>query len=326
MSMKGFKKNFIWTLFLSFLIISFIFLVGFSKIYLSHGDEINDILGIVNDVKNEKIEVTKPLNILILGLDIGDVDKKEDNSIKRTDTIMVMHYDPEKALADIVSIPRDTMFYYNGHKEKINAAYPIGGDNLIKETIQTMLNIKIDNIVKIDYKAFREIIDAIGGVKMYIERDMNYDDVTQDLSIHFKKGDTVLLDGKKAEEFFRWRKNNDGSGFIDGDVGRIENQHKLMKKIFQKLISPAIITKINPIIDVVKRNVETDMDFEKMVSYSTAIVKFNKDSIKMHTLKGEAEYIDKLWYFIYDKEGNKNLSNILNDKEIILQESGLIDN
>lgn len=315
---KGTVKKIVIRTFIGiFMVIFFLGLGLFSYVYANYGKEVKQILDITSDIRNERIEVVKPLNILILGLDVGDINNSNDNTIKRTDTIMLMHYDPEKAKADIVSIPRDTMFYYKGKKNKINAAYPIGGDALIKSTVEIMLDTHIDNIVKIDYRAFREIVDAIGGVKMYIERDMNYDDPSQNLSIHFKKGDTVLLDGKGAEEFFRWRKNNDGTGFIDGDMGRIENQHKLMKKIFQKCISPAIITKIDDILDVVKRNVETDMSFERMVSYGTTLIRLNNDSIIMHTLKGEPKYVDRLWFFIYEKEKNVDIINTLNDKALI---------
>ena len=67
---------------------------------------------------------------------------------------------------------------------------------------------------------------------MYIERDMDYDDDAQDLHINFKAGETVHLDGKKAEEFFRWRKNNDGTGFADGDLGRIRNQQAFIERSY----------------------------------------------------------------------------------------------
>lgn len=315
---KGRLKKIVIGSFIGIFSLIFILITGiFSYFYMNYGKEVKEIIDITNNIKNEKIEISKPLNILVLGLDIGDINNKEDNSIKRTDTIMLVHYDPTIPKTDVLSIPRDTMFYYKGKRNKINAAYPIGGDELIKSTVENMLNTKIDNIVKVDYNAFREIIDAIGGVKMYIDRDMNYDDPTQNLSIHFKKGDTVLLDGKAAEEFFRWRKNNDGTGFIDGDMGRIRNQQKLIKKVFQKCISPSIIWKIDDIIDVVKRNVDTDIPFEKMVAYGTTIVKLKNDSIKMHTLKGEPKYVDRLWYFIYNKEENTDIINTLNDKILV---------
>jgi anionic cell wall polymer biosynthesis LytR-Cps2A-Psr (LCP) family protein len=70
---------------------------------------------------------------------------------------------------------------------------------------------------------------------MEISSNMNYDDDSQNLHIHFEKGETVHLDGEKAEEFFRWRKNNNGTGLAEGDLGRIENQHMFIEKVIDKL-------------------------------------------------------------------------------------------
>ena len=84
---------------------------------------------------------------------------------------------------------------------KINAAYVLGGEEEVIEQVQNLLDVKINYLVEIDYAAFRNLIDAIGGVEMYIDRDMYYDDDAQDLHIHFNAGETVLLDGQKAEEY-----------------------------------------------------------------------------------------------------------------------------
>lgn len=155
----------------------------------------------------------KPVNILLLGMDIGDPNQEDNKDIKRTDTIMVVNYNPETDKITTVSVPRDTLIQNNGNSVKINSAFAIGGYSRIKTEVEGLLNVNINYIVKVDYDAFVDIIDAIGGVKMKIERNMIYDDEGQNLHINFKAGETVKLDGQKAQEFFRWRKNNDGSGF-----------------------------------------------------------------------------------------------------------------
>ena len=165
----------------------------------------------------------KPVNILLLGMDIGDPNQEDNKDIKRTDTIMVVNYNPETDKITTVSVPRDTLIQNNGNSVKINSAFAIGGYSRIKTEVEGLLNVNINYIVKVDYDAFVDIIDAIGGVKMKIERNMIYDDEGQNLHINFKAGETVKLDGQKAQEFFRWRKNNDGSGFANGDLDRIQN-------------------------------------------------------------------------------------------------------
>lgn len=190
-------------------------------------------LGKIN--KNDMITPTtvsmnKPVNILLLGTDIGDPSQPNNNKIKRTDTIMILNYNPKSKKLQVVSIPRDTLIEVNKKNYKINAAYAIGGEKRVKAEVENLLNISINYIARIDYNAFREFINSIGGIKMQIERNMIYDDEGQNLHINFKKGEVVNLDGKKAEEFFRWRKNNDGSGLANGDLDRIQNQQNSYQK------------------------------------------------------------------------------------------------
>ena len=128
----------------------------------------------------------KPVNILLLGMDIGDPNQEDNKDIKRTDTIMVVNYNPETDKITTVSVPRDTLIQNNGNSVKINSAFAIGGYSRIKTEVEGLLNVNINYIVKVDYDAFVDIIDAIGGVKMKIERNMIYDDEGQNLHINFK--------------------------------------------------------------------------------------------------------------------------------------------
>ena len=205
---------------------------------------------------------------------------------------------------------------------KMNAAYAIGGDEEVTNQIENILEIQINYIVKIDYNAFRKIIDAIGGVEMYIEQDMFYDDDGQNLHINFKAGETVNLDGKKAEEFFRWRKNNDGTGFANGDLDRIENQQKFITKVIEKCFSPSVVVKIPKILNAVSDSLDTNLDANQMLKYAMQIVKLNKEDIAMTTLQGESKDIyDKVEaidvsYFIYDREMNLELLKSLHSGEV----------
>ncbi|NFQ40103.1 LytR family transcriptional regulator, partial [Clostridium botulinum] len=235
-------------LILALLITFTIVVIGSSVLFLGKINK-NDM------IEPTKVSTNKPVNILLLGTDIGDPSQPNNNAIKRTDTIMVLNYNPKEKKLQVVSIPRDTLIDVNGKNLKINSAYAIGGEKRVKSEVEKLLNISINYIAKIDYNAFREFIDAIGGIKMQIERNMIYDDEGQNLHINFKKGEVVKLDGKKAEEFFRWRKNNDGSGFANGDLDRIENQQKFISKVVDKCTSPMIIFKIPSIIKALGDNI-----------------------------------------------------------------------
>ena len=279
-------------------------------------------IGFFSKIKNNcSIEAITPnkndvVNILVLGLDIGDVDNQGNESIKRTDTMLLISYNPSNKNTTIVSIPRDTLINENGSRYKINAAYPMGGDLKVVSVVEELLPVDINYLVKIDYEAFRGIIDAIGGVEMDIEQDMFYDDDGQNLHINFKKGTTVLLDGKKAEEFFRWRKNNDGTGLATGDLGRIENQHKLINKVIDKLKSPTTIFKANKILNCVAENIDTNMPGSTMIKYGLKIM---SSETKITTLQGEPQMIGGLSYLVVDENKNMELYEALKGGEPIEQ-------
>ncbi|KPU44159.1 putative transcriptional regulator YvhJ [Oxobacter pfennigii] len=256
-------------------------------------------------IKPKEVKAGQPLNILLLGVDIGVAGSK--NSPKRSDTMMVIHYDPKTSDVTVVSIPRDTKVTINGNTEKINAAHAIGGPEKSVEAVQKLLGININYYVEVNYEGFRQFIDAIGGIDTVIPYNMDYDDDAQNLHIHFKKGQKVHLDGKKAEQFVRWRKNNDGSGYADGDLGRIRTQQEFMLKVIEKLKSPAIILKIPTLVKLLPEYISTNMDAATILNFSMDVPKINGESIQKYTLNGSSKIIDGLWYFVYEPDKNKDM-------------------
>lgn len=257
------------------------------------------------------VSSSSPVNILLLGMDIGDPRQVDNQSIKRTDTIMLLNYNPQNKNLHVISIPRDTLINVNGRNVKINAAYAIGGYPKIKSEIEKLLGVNINYLVKIDYNAFEEIVDAIGGVEMKIDRNMIYDDEGQNLHINFKAGETVTLDGKKAEEFFRWRKNNDGSGFANGDLDRIENQQKFVSKVVEKCTSPFILFRAPKIMSALGNNVETNMTTSEVLSYGLKFININKENMIMKTAAGTPKTINGESYLIFDRSENKDILSSL---------------
>ncbi|KGN02481.1 transcriptional regulator [Clostridium novyi A str. 4570] len=245
------------------------------------------------------------INILVMGVDIGTPGSNDKNDPKRTDTMILIHYDKNKKEADAISIPRDTLIKLRGRNAKINAAHAVGGVRGAIDAVENLLDVGIDYYGKINYEGFREIIDSIGGVDVDIQNNMDYDDEGQNLHIHFKKGEKVHLDGKKAEEFFRWRKNNDGSGLASGDLGRIDNQHIFISKVVEKMKSPFIIFRIPSILTKLPKYVETNMSSNEILKYGYALA--TADNIKTQTLNGSTKYIGKASFFVYNKNKNKDI-------------------
>lgn len=264
-----------------------------------------------SNIKPVTVASGEPVNVLLMGVDIGTAGSNSKNDPKRTDTIMLININPKLQRTSIISIPRDTLIQMNNNFKKINEAHAIGGPAYSIDAVEKLLEVKINYFAKVDYTGFDKIIDAVGPIEMKINNNMNYDDETQDLHIHFNKGEVVQLDGKKAEEFFRWRENNDGTGLANGDLGRIDNQHLFISKLIDKFKSPSIIKKLPGIFNTIPSYVETNMKAEDMIKYGYLLSKLDKANIKLYTMKGDPEYINGISYVVYDEGKNKDILNLL---------------
>jgi anionic cell wall polymer biosynthesis LytR-Cps2A-Psr (LCP) family protein len=140
---------------------------------------------------------------------------------------------------------------------------------------------------------------------------MDYD--AYEISIHFKKGETVHMDGKKAEEFVRWRKNNDGGGYAMGDLGRVATQQEFLLKIADKLRTPAGMIRIPGLIEIASKNIDTNMSAKTMFKYFLAIRNIDTSKIEKKVLEGEPKYINNVSWFIWDK--SKNAEYVSNFKD-----------
>lgn len=264
----------------------------------------------VNPIKMEAA------NILILGTDTGTPGSSDPNDPKRTDTMMVVHYDPKLERIFVVSIPRDTKIKYKNSEMKINASNAIGGVKLVTSSVEQLLGIKINYYVELNYTAFHKTIDAINGIKLTIPQTMKYDDPSQNLHINFKKGEIVNLDGQKAEEFFRWRKNNEGLAQPGGgsDLSRIQNQKVLLKAVIDKISSLKIVTEIPGITKIISENVSTNLSGNDIIDYVVTFAKLGNSKIDFETIKGDTpDYLPgEPSYFVYEPKKNIDVVAALN--------------
>lgn len=223
-----------------------------------------------------------------------------------TDFIMFAQYDPNTREVNLISIPRDTKV--TGTVDgKINSAYGGRYPNRTVEQVEKITGIEIDYYLIFDTKILKKVVDEIGGVTVDVKINMNYDDPYQDLYIHLKKG-TQTLTGKQAEQFVRFRKNNDGTGYFNGDVGRIEAQQQFIKAAIEQFLKPQNIKKITKLIDIVLDGTKTNITLEDAKKYVDDIAIFRSDRIYMATLPGAGGYGDNgLSYFFHDEKETKKL-------------------
>ncbi len=226
-----------------------------------------------------------------------------------TDTIMIAEYDPQAQQASLLSIPRDTFIGDNKNRaravDKINSVYSTGVDNLLKK-VNNLTGLNIKYYLAVDTVAFKEVIDAIGRVKFNVPMDMDYDDNRQNLHIHLKAGEQ-LLDGDKAEQVVRFRHNNDGTtypySYGDQDFGRMKTQRAFLTALAKQTLKVENITKISTFMDIAKKYIKTNLDFNILKDYIPYIVEFNVDSLQTQHLPGESERTPNgVWIFSADEE------------------------
>lgn len=188
-----------------------------------------------------------------------------------TDTIMVMSYDIPNQKLNVLNIPRDTMVNVPWDVKKINSVYNWAsrydkdGIDYLKEEISYLIGFQPDFTVVVEWEAVGELVDAIGPVWFDVPYDMNYEDPTQDLYIHLEAG-PQNIDGDKAMQLLRWRKNNDKvvngqvvsyGGYVNGDLGRIQTQQEFLKAVIKKCLSSLTVDKIPALAKIFMDNVDT---------------------------------------------------------------------
>lgn len=309
--MKEFIKLVIKFSFILFVLVGLVFgsVIAYSKI---SGKDFNDLSdGIFGEEeKEEKI-------VLIAGL-------HPDGPL--TDFIMLAKYNPNIGTINALSIPRDTKVI-GTIDGKINSAYARKKDiNALKEKVKELTGIEAENYVLFDTGAVRKMVDAIGGIPMDVPIDMKYDDNEQNLHIDLKKGYQVL-DGKKAEQFIRFRKNNDGSGYPLGDVQRIEAQQAFIKAAIAEVLKPSTLLKLGDLIKLGLETVKTDITFGEIFGYIDDVKNFDMNNLRIETLPGEGLYIGVTSYYVHESDNTKKLIEemFIND-DMVVNNNDALDN
>lgn len=290
-------------LLLIIIVIGIIFFIHVQK----NGGGLKGIVTTVIGSSAEKEKELQDIYLLVMG--------KSENM---TDTIMVVKYSAKNQSASMLSIPRDT---FTGDDEKrarasdkINSKYINGGAQDTLKEVNELTGLNIRYYLIIDTKALRDLVDAIGGVEFDVPIDMDYDDVTQALHIHVKKG-LQLLNGEQAEGVVRFRHNNNYTSYPvsygDNDLGRMRTQREFLKILLKQLMKPANITKINNLLKIAQEEVETNIDWNTAKGYVPSLFGFNTNNLVTNALPGEAKYANGVAVFIANPIKTKELINTM---------------
>lgn len=244
-------------------------------------------------------------NILLLGVDSNGSNTDPWNGT-RSDTIVLLNIDPKTRSINAVSIPRDSkVFLANDYGvQKINAAHALGGIQLTKRTVEETLGVKVDKYIVVSNEAVKRLVDALGGVPIYVEKRMNYDDYSGNLHVHLSKG-LNILDGKQAVGYLRFR--HDGLG----DIGRTQRQQWFLKGLLEKIQTPQSIPKIPEMLNIATTYVKTDLSLYEMSQYAALAKSFDTSKIEVATLPGGPNKKGSISYWILDPDKTQEVVNRL---------------
>ncbi len=240
-------------------------------------------------------ELSRPVNILVLGIKVLTSDLKDQpipedlgyhalvNSFEGlSDSMLVIRLDPQKEKLSVLSVPRDTKVNLEGYGDrKINHANEYGGPALAASTVSELLGgVPIDRYVRVNVQGVEKLIDALGGVNMFVPKDMKYNDFSQHLYINLKKGQQHL-DGEKAVQFLRYR--YDGLG----DISRVQRQQLLMRAVTEQALRPATVIKVPKILDIIKSHIDTNLTVKELMALSNFAANTDRSDVQMVMLPGD---------------------------------------
>ena len=277
---------------LIFLGIGFIQQIFFAKETISPLQEITT-LPVIKEVRNitgankylVKGQTTDRINVLLLGQ--GGV---EHEGPYLTDTIIIASYKPSTGQVAMISIPRDLQVESKElGKVKINAinaygevqGYPGGGSALVAKTIEDVFKIPIHYWIRVDFEAFKKIIDILGGIEVNIERsftDYQYPaGENKYKTVSFEKG-LQTLNGERALEYVRSRH----SAEEEGDFSRARRQQKLLLALKDKILSSSTylrVDKIAAIYNELQKNVQTNAQIWEIPNFIRLYQKYGISDI-----------------------------------------------
>ena len=233
----------------------------------------------------------QPVNILLIGSDKRFTDKKDSG---RSDTLMIMRLDFDKKRAYLLSIPRDTRVKIPGvGTDKINAAYAYGGPKLSVKTVEKFTGMDLNHYIEIDFRGFKKMVDTLGGIEVDVKETIR--NRQKGFTMYIPKGKQVM-DGDLALNYVRYRHG-------DNDFKRAERQQNFLRSLADNAFRVSSLWKIPKLIQIMSKNVETDLSIRQMTKLAGFARKLKERDIETITVPGKSGMKDGVSYVFPDEDG-----------------------
>jgi len=225
----------------------------------------------------------------------------------RSDSMLLAAVDTNNNTVRLVSLPRDAWAYIPGQGwDKWNSAYAYGHEALAKKTVERMLGIRVDYTAVLGFQGFAHIVDALDGVDVVVDHDLNYDDPWDKppLHIHIKAG-PQHLGGEQAVQFARFRADS------QNDWGRIKRQQQLARAMLKQALRPQTLTRLPALITALASAYRTDIPMTERLKFALLLNRLKSEAIPSDTIPGTDRMVPMVlsdgtradvWYTFLDLE------------------------
>lgn len=282
-------------------------------------EKIGDAFPVESQRPQKQASNEDAVNILLLGNDArGGSGETEDlegvPNAGRSDTMMLVHVPGDRKNVYVTSIMRDTWVPIPGEgTHKINAAFSFGGVPLAVQTIEGLLDTRIDHVASVDFEGFKGLTDALGGVDV----DVPVGFTSRHGNHTFKAGPTHM-NGDQALGFVRER-----YAFKDGDYQRVRDQQLFIKALIGKILAKDTLTNPGRISDAVDElspylSVDETLSASTVGKLGLSLKSIRTDKIHFFTLpsNGTSRSSDGQSIVLPDDEAIDDLATALTDDDV----------
>ncbi len=283
-------------------------------------------------------EVSKPVNILLLGIktNLSDVKSSDGKDRKKTgydaevdsldglsDTIMLLRFDPQTKRTIVLGIPRDTKIERGEHGvEKINAVdHESGPAAAAKEVSKVLGGVAIDRYIRVNNMGVAKLVDELGGVTVTVPKDIKYQDDSQHFYINLKAG-KQHLDGLKLLGLLRYRHD------ANGDIGRMQRQQMVFKALLEQSLNPMTMARLPQLFGVLQSHIDTNLTVEEFLALGGFSMQNGKSKMQMLMMPGDYNGDGKhgTSYWLPDESGIQNMMARYFDRGTVTLEESKAEN
>lgn len=240
-------------------------------------------------IRSQPVDIktkAEPFSALLLGVD------ERDGDAGRSDTMIVVTVNPSLQTTKMLSIPRDTYteIVGKGVKDKINHAYSFGGTEASIKTIENLLAIPVDYVVKVNMESFVDIVDIVGDIRVENALDFYYENE------HFPKGE-LTLNGEEALKYVRMRYDDPA-----GDFGRQNRQKQVIQGVLKEGLSLKTVWNYKSIFKTMEKNMEMNIPFNDLYSLQKNYGDSLKNIEQLYINDGTSMMKNQIYYYVPDEE------------------------